>query len=105
MWLLDKRKQVIKWLLLSSKNEKYSAYFIGKLVSFTGGKVKFNAVWNTRKFSRYSHLKVQHLCDVIYKGTCFCGETSVGETIRNCKIRWDEHDDVNKNFEPVKHLA
>ena len=84
--------------MLSLKNEKHCAYFIGKLVSFTGGKVKFNAVWDTKKFSRYSHLKVQHLCDVIYKGTCLCEK-------RNCKIRWDEHHDVNKNSEPVKHLV
>ena len=25
--------------------------------------------------------------------------------MRNCKIRWDEHNDVNKNSEPAKHLA
>ena len=29
----------------------------------------------------------------------------VGETIRNCKIKWDEQNDVNKNFEPAKDLA
>ena len=29
----------------------------------------------------------------------------VGEIIRNCKIKWDEHNDVNKNSEPAKHLA
>ena len=29
----------------------------------------------------------------------------VGETIRNCKIRWDEHNDVNKNSELAMHLA
>ena len=28
----------------------------------------------------------------------------VNETIRNCKIRWDEHNDVNINSEPAKHL-
>ena len=29
----------------------------------------------------------------------------VGEIIRNCKIKWDEHNDVNKNSEPAKRLA
>ena len=29
----------------------------------------------------------------------------VGETIRNCKMRWDKHNDANKNSEPAKHLA
>ena len=29
----------------------------------------------------------------------------VGETIRNCKIRWDEYNDVSKNSELANHLA
>ena len=49
--------------------------------------------------------KVQHLSCVIYKGICSCGEAYVEEAIRICKIRWDEHNDVNKNSEPAKHLA
>ena len=49
--------------------------------------------------------KVQHLSCVIYKVICSCGETYVGEAIRNCKIRCDELNDVNKNSEPAKHLA
>ena len=42
---------------------------------------------------------------MIYKGICLCGELYVGEIIRNFKIRWDEHNNVNKNSEPAKHLA
>ena len=92
---------------LFSKNEKYCVYFINKLVSFTSGKVKFNVVWNTHKIQSLFPLKekVQQLSCVIYKGICSCGETYVGETIRNCKIRCDEHNDVSKNSEPEKHLA
>ena len=52
--LFDEKKQVIICLLFSSESEKYNAYFINKLVSFTIGKVKFNVVWNTQKVSRYS---------------------------------------------------
>ena len=37
--------------------------------------------------------KVMHLSCVIYKGICSCGETHVGETIRNCKINWNEHEE------------
>ena len=48
-WLFDERKHVTIRLPFSSKNEKYCAYFINKLVSFTSGKVKFNVVCNTRK--------------------------------------------------------
>ena len=104
-WLFDERKHVTIRLPFSSKNEKYSAYFMNKLVSFTSWKVKFNVVWNTRKIQSLFPLKdkVQHLSRVIYKGICSCGETYVGEPIRNCRVRWNEHNDVNKNSEPAKY--
>ena len=41
---------------------------------------------------------------VIYKGTCSCGETYIGETIHNTLIRWKEHNDPNKESEPPKQL-
>ena len=87
-WLFDERKPVTIRLPFSSKNEKYCAYFIKKLVSFTSEKVKLNVVWNTRKIQSLFPLKdkVQHLSCVIYKSICSCGETYVGETIKNCKI-------------------
>ena len=89
------------------KNEKCCACFIKILVSFVSEKVKFNVVWNTCKIQFILSLKdkVQHLSCVIYKGICSCGETYVAETIINCKIRWDEHNDVNTNSEHAKHLA
>ena len=106
-WLFDERKHVSIRLLFSSKNENYYAYFINKLVSFPSGKVTFNVVWTARKIQSLFSLKdrVQHLSCIIYKGICSCGGTYVGETIRNCKIRCDEHNDVNKNSESAKHLA
>ena len=71
-WLFDERKHVTIRLPFSSKNEKYCAYFINKLVSFTSAKVKFNVVWNTCKIQTLFPLKdkVQHLSCVIYKGIC-----------------------------------
>ena len=91
----------------SSRNKKYGAYFIKKLIFFTSEKVKFNVVWNTCKIQPLFPLKdkVQHLSCVIFKGICSCGETYFGEIIRNCKIRWDEHNVVNKSSKPTKHLA
>ena len=89
------------------KNEKYCACSIKILLSFTSEKAKFNAVRNTYKVQLLLSLKdkVQHLNYVIYKGICSCGETYVAETIRNCKIRWNEHNDVNASSEHAKHLA
>ena len=106
-WLFDQRKHVTMRLPFSSKNEKYCAYFINKLFSFTNGKVKFKVVWNTHKIQMLFSLKeeVYYLSYVIYKGICSCGEMRVGEIIRSCKILCDEHNDVNKNSEPAKHLA
>ena len=76
-WLFDERKHVTIRFLFSSKNEKYCAYFITKIVSFTCGKFKFNVVWNTRKIQSLFSLKdkVWHLTCVIYKAICSCGET------------------------------
>ena len=49
--------------------------------------------------------KVQQLNCVIYKGVCSCGEDYIEETIRNVKIRWNEHESgIDKNSECFKHL-
>ena len=94
-------------LSFSSNNEKCCACFINKLASFPSEKVKFNVFWNTSKIQSLFPLKdkVRDLSCAIYNGICSCGERYVGEIIRHFKIRWDEHNDVNKNFEPAKHLA
>ena len=39
------------------------------------------------------------------KGVCSCGETYIGETIRNVKERWSEHNYSDNKSEPAKHLA
>ena len=76
LWLIDDRKYVTIRLPFCSKNEKYSVYFINKLVSLTSGKIKSNFVWNTRKIQSLFPLtnKVQHLSCVIYKGICSSGK-------------------------------
>ena len=48
---------------------------------------------------------VQRVSCVICKGICLWGETYVSEKIRNSKIRWNEHNEANKNFESAKCLA
>ena len=56
-WLFDEREQVAICLKFTSKNEKYIAYFINKLVSSTRGKAKFNVVRNKRKMQSLLPLK------------------------------------------------
>ena len=87
--IFDERKHAAIHLPFSSKNIKYSAYFMKNLFSFTNGKVKFKLVQNPRKFQLLFTLKnkFQHLGSVIYKGICSCVERYVSETFKICKIR------------------
>ena len=48
--------------------------------------------------------KTSHVWSVVYEETWNCGENYIDETGRNVTIRWDEHSDIAKNSEPVKHL-
>ena len=41
----------------------------------------------------------------IYKGVCNCGETYIGETIRNVEERQSEHNSAGNKSETAKHLA
>ena len=78
-----------------------------KLQTFTNGKFRFNIIWNTRKIQSLFNNKdkVKHLSCVIYKGVCSCGTDCIGETIRNIKIRWNEHESgIDRNSECFKHL-
>ena len=40
----------------------------------------------------------------MYEETRNCGENYIDETGQNVIIRWDEHSDIGKYSEPVKHL-
>ena len=79
---------------------------ISKLQTFTNGKVRFDIIWNTRKMqSLFNNKDKVHLNLVIYKSVCSCGADYIGETIRNVKIRWNEHESgIDKNSECFKHL-
>ena len=41
---------------------------------------------------------------MIYEGNCSCVDNYVGESGRNVVLRWDEHEDPNKESEPAKYL-
>ena len=38
-------------------------------------------------------------------GVWSCGETYIGETIRNVEEHWSEHNSADNKSEPAKHLA
>lgn len=90
------------------ENEEYSKTFINRLNIFTENKYSFFIMWKTRKirslFPLKDKVKIIHKSDIIYEGSCSCGEIYVGQTDRNAILRWDEHDDYRKSSEPAKHL-
>ena len=68
---------------------------------------KFNVVWNTKKIKSLFNYKdkVVHVSCCIYRGVCTCGADYIGETVRNARLRWDEHDNgTDKKSECAKHL-
>ena len=40
----------------------------------------------------------------MYEGLCSCQDSYMGETVRNVEIRWQEHEDSQKDSEPAKQL-
>ena len=106
-WLFNETKLVVIRLPFAPRNEKLSKRFISKLQNFTNGKIRFNIIWNTCKIQSLFNNKdkASHLHYVIYNGVCTCGADYIGETIRNIKARWDEHEcGIDKKLEYFKHL-
>ena len=48
--------------------------------------------------------KADHYSCVIYRGDCSCDQNYIGETVRNAKIQWNEHEDKNRKSEAAQHL-
>ena len=62
----------------------------------------FLIVWQTKKMRQIFRLKDKNVHPSyvpVYQGNCSCGETYIGETMRNLETRIAEHDS-----EPAKHL-
>ena len=66
---------------------------VNKLEEFTNNKVKFIYHWKTRKLKSLFPLKdrIKHKANIVYKGTCSCKESYIGETKRNAEISWKGH--------------
>ena len=88
------------------KNEKISKCFMKKFNVFTDNEYNIRVKWITKKVKQSFKLKCRnfHPSCVIYECACSCQESYIGETVRNVEIRWQEHEDTQKDSEPVKHL-
>ena len=80
-----------------------SKRFIKKLNTYTKWNFNFFIIWQTRKIESIFKLKDKniHPSHIIYKGTCNCGQTYIGETARNLEVRVNEHSDV-KHIKVIK---
>ena len=88
------------------QNELASKRFIKKFHQFTGDKYDIAVKWLTKKVKSLFPLKDRNLhpsCK-IYKGVGSCGDTWIGETIRNVEEHWSEHNSADNEWEPAKHL-
>ena len=105
-WLFQEHRKICFRLPFCESNEKDVKHFIEILEKFTNGKFQFIILWTTRKIKSLFPIKdkIIHKACAIYRGQCSCGSVYIGETERNVKVRWDEHEDVRKKSEPSKHL-
>ena len=88
------------------QNKPVAKPFLSKFHQFTNQKFENTIKWITKKVKSLFSLKDKNpypACQV-YKGTCVCDETYIGETILNVNIRWNEHEDIRKESEPAKYL-
>ena len=90
----------------SSHNELVAKRFLSKFHQFTNQNLEVTIKWITKKVKSLFPLKDKnpYLAYQIYKGTCVCDETYIGETIWNVYIRRNWHEDIGKESEPAKHL-
>ena len=87
-------------------NENASKKFLRRFHQLTNNRYQVSIIWKTKKVKNLFFLKDKnpHMALQIYEGVCSCGENYVGETERNVETRWAEHENINHNSEPAKHL-
>ena len=89
------------------QNERILHRFLKRFHLFTDNKFELRIKWITKKVRTLFKLKDRNpypSC-VIYEGVCSCNKNYIGETDRNAKTRWAEHNNITKDSEPAKHLA
>ena len=83
-----------------------SKQFIKTIDKFAKDMFEVRITWLTKKLKTLFRVKDKslHYACKIYKGVCSCGESSIGETIRNDEVRWDEYNNPMKNSNPSNHI-
>ena len=92
--MFDERKTVYFQLPFCKTNERKIRSFVSKSGEFTNNKVKFIYHWKTRKLKSLFPLTSCFFCsevNTVYKRTCSCKESYIGETKCNAEIKWKEH--------------
>ena len=71
------------------KNESSSKKFIKRFDKFTSDTFDVRIKWLTKKVKTLFKVKEKslHQACKIYKGVCSCGESYIGETIKNVEVR------------------
>ena len=88
-------------------NEIKSKQFLNKFHKLTNNSFRMVIAWKTTNIRSLFPLKDKnhYKSCVIYKRDCSCGSLYIGETKRNAKVRWNEHNNLlTKTSEPSKHL-
>ena len=100
------KKVVLVDIPYCPKNEEFSKRFMIKFDVFTDNKYDIRIKCITKKVKHLFKLKSRncHPSCVIYAGVCSSQESYIGEAARNVEIRWQEHEDTQKDSEPAKHL-
>ena len=106
-WLFEVREKVFLRLPHCQQNDEDIKRFINHLTIITKEKFEFIVLWTTSAIQSLFPIKdkVCHISCVIYQGICSYGATYIGEAERNASIRWSEHNNINRNSEPTKHIA
>ena len=88
------------------KNEEFSKRFMKQFDVFTDNNYDIRIKWVNKKFKQLFKPKSRNLHPsfVIYEGVYSCQESYIGETVRNVEIRWQEHEDTQKDSEPANYL-
>ena len=84
--VFDERKIVYFQLPLCKTNEQKIKSIVNKLEELTNNKVKFIYHWKTKKSFFPLKDTIKHKTNIVYKWTCSCNESYIGETKRYAEI-------------------